>query len=132
MSLIDFASNHYDDLIAAGGLIVGLIWHRGKQVKLSDLWDTMLKIGAQLLPRLLADPNLHDDAYVRAKINGFIWAGLERLGQKHSPALDKLVDEAVEHIHGDLAAKLTDELLSRYINVSDHTALVLKQAQASP
>lgn len=131
MSIITFAAEHWDDIAAVGGIVATLLWRRGKKLSLDDLWDTAEKIGLQVLPKLLADPHLHDDVYVRLKINGAIWAGLERLGVKHSKTIDKLVDEVTEHVKGDLAAKLMDQLLGKYIDVSKQTVETLKEATAS-
>src|SRR5689334_21533865 len=106
MNVLNFITNNWDAIVTRGGLVGRLVWHRGKQTKLSDLWDTLLKLGHQALPALLSDPRLFDDPYVRERIKDAKWRGLELLGAKKTPTITKLVDEAAEHIKGELAEHL--------------------------
>jgi len=129
MSLVSLALEHSEDIIAIGALVGGLLFNRSRKASEDDLWELMLKVGNQMFPRLLADPRLHDDEYVRGQIVEGIWSGLERFKVKRTKARELLVMEAADYVKSELAAKLTDELLRGYINVSDHTALVLKDAQ---
>jgi hypothetical protein len=132
MNLLNFAAQHWDDITAAGALITGLLWHRGKKLRLDDLWDTLMQLGRQVLPKLLNDPHLYDDAYVRAKLNTAIWAGLERLKVPHSQTVEKLVDEVVEHLHGELAEKLWNANLGAAVDKLQKTSDGLKAATAAP
>lgn len=128
MKALDFVTANWDSIVTLGGLVVGLVWHRGKAVKLDDLWDTLLKIGQQSIPKLLEDTRITDDDYVRAKIAAAIWAGLDRLKVPRNKTVEKLVTEAVEHIHADLAAKLIDGLLGKFVKTGEKTLAKLEAA----
>ena len=113
MEIVNALLNHPDTVALILGTLGGLIWHRGKKSAADDLRDTLLKVGRQAFTKLLTDPRLYDDAYVREQISKAIWAGLTRMGVKKTPGVMKLVDEAVEVIHGELAEKVMDYHLSK-------------------
>jgi hypothetical protein len=104
MNLANFVMNNWDSILAVGGLL-GL-WKHGKTKALGreDLWDTLLQLARQAFMQLLRDKRLYEDAYVRQVITKTIWSGLERLCVPKSNFVVKLVDEAVEHAVGELAA----------------------------
>lgn len=128
MSIITFATEHYDDIIAIGGLAYGLLLQRSRKKLLDDLWDTAAKLGKQVLPRLLDDTRLTDDAWVLSQITEGIWAGLDRLGVKRSKPIEKIVAEVAEHVKADFADAVIQKLLSGYIKTSEKTLGTLKEA----
>lgn len=128
MSLASLIANHIDDILMVGTALAGAIWHRGKKLELKDLAATAEKLGRQILPKLLKDANLYDDAYVRAKLNAAIWDGLERLKIKRSKALDRLVDLAVEHLHAELAERLWSMHFDRIAGTLEQTNETLKSS----
>lgn len=132
MSLLEFVSKNPDLVTLVVTTVGGLIWHRGRSLKLSDLWDTLLKLGHQALPVLLSDPKLFDDEYVRSKISAAIWKGLERLKVPRNATTEKLVDEATEHIKGELAEQLWKLQMGKFVETSEQTLDILKKAQAAP
>lgn len=131
MKVIEFITNNWDALALLLTGLFGVSLHRGKKSTLSDVWETLLKVGWQVVPSLLADTRITDDAWVRSQINEALWAGLERLKVKRTPEIEEYVDEAVEHVHGELARRLTDLGLDRFINVQSKTLDMLKTANAS-
>ncbi len=106
MNLLTFVQNNPDLVTLVVGAVGGLIWKRGKDTKASDLWDTLMKLAYQSFPRLYNDKRLYDDVYVREQITKTIWSGLTRLGIPKNAAVSALVDEVVEHAHGELAEKV--------------------------
>jgi hypothetical protein len=129
MSLVNFITAN-PDLV---GLIVttigGLLWHRGQKTKENDYWETFMKIGRQILPRLLQDKRIYNDAWVREELTSAIFAGLARLKIPRNTLTESLVAEAVEHLHGELAELLTTHHLDEFIKVQGKTAEVLGSAQ---
>lgn len=121
MSLVNFITANPDLVTLVVGTVVGLVWRKDKQTKQSDRWDLLLQLGRQLLPKLLADARLYDDAYVRSKLREYMVDGLTRLKVPMNPIISDLVDEAVEHIHGELAGLVMQHNLGRYIEVSSKT-----------
>lgn len=117
MNVVNFITGNWDAIATVGGLVGGLIWHRGKKATEADRWELVEKLAKQALPRLLKDPRINDDAHVRRVIAMAIWAGLERLGIKKTSALSKLVDEAVEHAVGELA----EQIWKRGFSAIEHT-----------
>jgi len=114
MTILNFIENNPDLVTLIVGAITGLVYKRGKGVKLDDLWETLLQVGRQAFPVLMRDAKLYDDTHVREVITKTIWAGLTRLGvDKGNPTVSKLIDEAVEHIHGELAAMVLKYHLSQ-------------------
>lgn len=108
MTIVDFITNNPDLVTVVVGAVTGLIWKRGKGIKMDDLWETLLQVGRQAFPHLLRSAKLYDDAHVREVISKTIWAGLTRLGVPKNEAVMKLVDEAVEHVVGELAQKVLE------------------------
>ena len=124
MKLVELALAHWDDIVAVGGLVAGVLWHRGKGAKLDDLWDRLLAVARQKFPALLADPNAH--AHAHGVLEDALWSKIEKLGIKKNAALDKLVDELIDHALGELAVKLTDRDLARINRSLTQTVDVLK------
>lgn len=124
MSLVDWISSNPDTAVTIVGGVAAYLWNKARGRKTDDLWDTAVKLGHQAVAGLLKDPNLYDDAYVRAKLNSSIWAGLSRLGVKLNPVLEKLVDEVVEHVKGELAEQLWKHNLDGFIRVQTQTAAI--------
>ncbi len=107
MSLVTAALDNPDvaALITAGASYLGrILWKKGKKAQIDDLWETLLQVGRQAFPVLWKSARLYDDAYVRETISKTIWAGLTRLSIPKNETTMKLVDEAVEHVVGELAA----------------------------
>jgi hypothetical protein len=100
MSIVNWATENPKDALFVVSAIAGWLYHKARGEKADDLWETALKLGKQVLPKLMQDARLYDDAYVNAQIRKTIVAGLARLNLKLP---DALIDEAVEHIHGELA-----------------------------
>jgi hypothetical protein len=116
MSLIGNLASNPDVAVlvtAVVGAIGKAIWNKGKKSKEDDLWETLLRIGKQAFPILLKDKRLYDDAHVRETISKTIWSGLTRLSIPKNEIVMRLVDEAVEHIVGELAEKVMDYHLGR-------------------
>ncbi len=126
MKTVDFVTNNWDSIIAVVTVIGGWAWKKAHGQKADDLWDTLLQLGRQALPGLLRDAKLYDDAHVRETISKTIWAGLTRLKVPKNTATLKMVDEAMEHIVGELAAKVMDHNLGEFIKVQGKTAETLK------
>lgn len=121
--MINFVAHNWDTIATVVTLVGGYLYNKARGRKTDDIWDTALKIGKQVLPRLLKDAKLYDDAYVNAEIRKYIVAGLTRV---KLTLPDALIDEAVEHIHGELAEMAMKYNLDRYIEVSSGTAAMLK------
>lgn len=128
MSILNVIANHWDDIAAGAMLVGGYLFHRGGKVADQSLKKLASSLAKQALPRLLRDPRVHDDAYIRKVIAGAIWAGIDRLGIKHSAALQKLAAEAVEHAAGELCAKVIDYQLGQFIATQEKTLDVIKAA----
>lgn len=126
MSLVNFITSNPDLVALVVTTVGGLIWQRGKKTKENDRWDVLLQLGRQVIPRLLADSKIFDDEYVRSKLRAYMVDGLQRLKVPMSPVVSDLVDEAVEHIHGELAQKLTEYHLNEFIKVQSKTAEMMK------
>ncbi len=103
MTITDFITNNPDLVTLVVGTVTGIIWKKGKLNQTENLWETLLLVGRQAFTKLLQDKRLYDDAYVREVISKTIWAGLTRLNVPKNSSTMKLVDEAVEHVHGELA-----------------------------
>jgi hypothetical protein len=125
MSIVNWATENPKDAIMIVGAVVGYLWNKAHGRKTDDIWDTALKLGKQVLPQLLKDARIYDDAYVNGEIRKYIVAGLARV-KLTMP--EKLIDEAVEHIHGELAEQLMKHNLDEFIKVQSKTAEVLKAA----
>jgi hypothetical protein len=128
MNLLNFIVKNPDLVSLVVGTAVALVWHKGKKQTESDRWDVLLQLGRQLLPKLLKDARLYDDAYVRSKLREYMVDGLTRLKVPMNPIISDLVDEAVEHVHGELAQMVMKYNLDQYIKVSEKT-VELKAAQ---
>lgn len=126
MMLADWIASNPDAAAAAIVTVGGFIYRKVTGKKTEDLKTTVMKIGRQVLPQLLQDAKLYDDAYVNERIRRTILAGLARLKVPESKFILALVDEAVEHIHGELAAQVVDYHLGKFIKVQSKTAEVLK------
>jgi hypothetical protein len=125
MSIVNWASENPKDALFIVSAVVGWLYHKARGQKSDDLWDTAMKLGKQVLPKLMQDARLYDDAYVNAEIRKAIVAGLSRLKLKLP---DSLIDEAVEHIHGELAEQVMAHNLGKYIEVSSKTVADIKAA----
>jgi hypothetical protein len=126
MSIVNWATENPKDALFVVSAIAGWLYHKARGEKADDLWETALKLGKQVLPKLMQDARLYDDAYVNAQIRKTIVAGLARLNLKLP---DALIDEAVEHIHGELAEQVMAHNLGRYIEVSSKTVADLEAAK---
>jgi hypothetical protein len=126
MSIVNWATENPKDALFVVSAIAGWVYHKARGEKADDLWETALKLGKQVLPKLMQDARLYDDAYVNAQIRKTIVAGLARLSLKLP---DALIDEAVEHIHGELAEKLTAYHLDEFIKVQKQTGELLEAAK---
>lgn len=129
-AILSFINSNPALVVGLFTTIGGWIWHR--KVTANDLWDTLMQMGRQVFPEIVKDARLYDDAYVLARIEGAIWAGLSRLGVKRSSGLESLVHEAAEHVKAELAAKLTEYHLDKTINVLQQTSLELKKVPDAP
>lgn len=129
MNALNFIKDNPDLVTLVIGTVVGLVWRKDKKAKESDRWDLLLQLGRQLLPKLLADVRLYDDAYVRAKLREYMVNGLTRLKVPMNPIISDLVDEAVEYVHGELAEKLISSGLDQFIKVQSKTADILEAAK---
>jgi hypothetical protein len=116
--MMNWITHNPDAAFAIVTTIGAWLYHKARGQKADDLWDTAMKLGKQVLPKLMQDARLYDDAYVNAEIRKAIVAGLSRLKLKLP---DALIDEAVEHIHGELAEQVMAHNLGRYIEVSSKT-----------
>jgi hypothetical protein len=131
MSLINTIANNPDfaAVVTAGlGYVGRLLWKKGKDAQINDLWDTLLQLGRQAFPLLLRDKRLYDDAHVRETVSKAIWSGLTRLSVPKNATTMKLVDEAVEHVVGELAAKVVEYHFSRLVPKLEETAEALRTA----
>lgn len=129
MSLVNWISSNPDAALAVVTTFGAWLYNKARGRKADDLWDTVLKLGKQVLPKLMQDAKLYDDAYVNEQIRKAILAGLARLKVPENKLTLALVDEAVEHIHGELAEMVMRYNLDRYIEVSSKTIAELKAAQ---
>lgn len=120
MSIVNWATENPKDAVFVVSAIVGWLYHKAKGDKTDSIKETAMKLGKQVLPRLMQDARLYDDAHVKSEIRKAIVAGLERLKLKLP---DLLIDEAVEHIHGELAEQVMAHNLGRYIEVSSKTEM---------
>lgn len=125
MNLLSFVKENPDLVTLLVGSVVGVFWKKGKSVKAADMWELLLKLGYQEFPKLYKSARLYDDVYVREQITKAIWAGLNRLSMPKNAATMALVDEAVEHIHGELAQKLFDFHVGNLKTPLEETAKVL-------
>jgi hypothetical protein len=130
MNALNFVVNNWDAVALIAGTLYGLVHHTNKKQTASDRWDVLLALGRQLVPKLLADARLYDDQYVRSKLRQYMIDGLTRLKVPMTPKISDLVDEAVEHIHGELAEKLTEYHLGEFIKVQGKTAEILATGAA--
>lgn len=128
MMLADWIASNPDAAAAALVTVGGFIYRKITGKKTEDLKTTVMKIGRQVLPKLLQDAQLYDDAYVNERIRRTILAGLARLKVPESKLILALVDEAVEHLHGELAELLMNHNLGEFIKVQSRTADILKGA----
>jgi len=113
MNAIAFVVSNWDSILGLLGLL-GIYKHgQNKKTELDDLWDTLLAFGRQAFVRLLEHPKLTDDEFVRQYIARTIWMGLERLKVKRTKTVEGYVQDAVEHIHGELAQRVWDLQMSR-------------------
>jgi hypothetical protein len=126
MSLISWISSNPDAVATVVGGAALWIYNKARGKKSDDLWDRLLAVARQQFPKLLADPKAHENAH--KVVEDALWAKIERLGIKKTPVLDKLVDEIVDHALGELAGKLMDRDLSKYIETSKRTVEILKTA----
>jgi hypothetical protein len=126
MSVLNLAVQHWDDIAAVTTLVGGWLWNKAHHRKTESLKDMLLSLGRQVVPKLLADARLYDDAWVRSRLRDYMVDGLTRLKVPMTPTVSGLVDEAVEHIHGELAEKLTAYHLDEFIKVQGKTAELLK------
>lgn len=131
MTLLNWISSNPDAAIGIVTTVLAYAWNKARGKKTDDLWDTLLKLGQQVIPKLLADSRIYNDAWVNGEIKKAIVAGLGRLKVPLNSATEPLVDEAVEHIHGELAAKLTEYNLGKFIKVQEKTVDELKAAAAT-
>lgn len=122
MNLLNLIANNWDSIAAAGTVIGGLLWNRGKKLKEADLWDSLLKFGRQAFTRLMHDARLYDDAHVRKVITEALWDGLERIGVKKTPALEKIVIEAAEYVKGELAELVLKHHFGQLVKPLERTA----------
>jgi hypothetical protein len=121
MTLMNWINENPSTAFAVASGLVGWLYHKARGQKADDLWETALKLGKQVLPKLMQDAKLYDDAYVRAEIRKAILAGLARLKLPENKLTLALVDEAVEHVHGELAEQVMKYHLDQYIKVSEKT-----------
>lgn len=128
MTGFDFIANNWDSLTAAGLVVGGWLWKKAHHQKTESLSDQLLKLGRQVLPKLIRDGKLYDDAYVNAEIRKTILAGLGRLNIPLNKTVTVLVDKAVEHIHDELAQQLFSAHLDDFIEKQQGTADMLKAA----
>jgi hypothetical protein len=126
MNLLDLAIKNPDAVILIAGALGGLIWKRGKNVAVNDLFDRLVAIARQQFPELLADPDAHTKAH--GVIERAIWRKLEKLGVKKTTQLDELVDEVIDHALGELAGKLMERDLRRVTASLKRTDAILKTA----
>lgn len=126
MDAFDFAEKHPQLIGLIITTLVGLVWHRGKKLSLDDIWDTMEQLGRQALPALAKEGKLYDDAYVSEMFESRIWAGLNKLGVKRSPVIEKMVHEVVIKLHDELAQKLFDSHIGDFIKKQSGTADIMK------
>ena len=129
IEILNFADQHPALIATIITSLAGLIWKRNQT--LNDTWETLLQLGRQVFPEVLKDSRLYDDTYILVKISDSMWKGLNRLGVKRSPVLEKLVNEAAEHVKAELAAKLTDYHLDAFINAQQKTDEILSQAKVA-
>lgn len=126
MSLINIVVTHWDDITAVGLLVGGWLWKKAHHEKTESVKDMALKLGRQVLPKIIADKRMFDDAYVNATVRKGILAGLARLNIPVTKTTTVLVDFAVEHIHDELAQQLTEYGLSEFIKVQGGTLDLMK------
>lgn len=128
MSLGSWIASNPEAATLIVSTVVGYVWNKARGKKQDDLWDTAVGLGRQVLPAIIKEGRLYDDEYVLRRINGAIWAGLDRLGVKHSKMLDSLVAEVAEHVKAELAERLFNAHLSDFIKVQNQTAGMLETA----
>jgi hypothetical protein len=126
MSLIGFVTQNWDSIALVGGLVGGWLGLKKKQTNEDDLWDRLLDVARQKFPEILTYADAH--AKARGVIEKAVWDTLNRIGVKKSRRLDLLVDEVIDKALAELAAKLIDRDLSRFIEKQEKTAQVLKAA----
>jgi hypothetical protein len=126
MSLLSWITSNPDAAVALVGGTAMWVYNKARGRKTDDLWDRLIAVARQQFPKLLADPKAHENAH--KVVEDALWSKIERLGIKKTPVLDKLVDEIVDHALGELAGKLMDRDLSKYIETSKRTVEILKTA----
>jgi hypothetical protein len=126
MTLANWINENPSTAFAIVSAVGGWLYHKARGDKTDSIKETALKIGKQVLPRLMQDARLYDDEYVRREIRKAIVAGLGRL---KFTLPDSLIDEAVERIHGELAEQVMKHNLQQYINVSEKTVEVAEAAR---
>lgn len=126
MSLVNLALQHWDDISAVGLLVGGWLWNKAHHKKTESFKDMALKFGRQVLPRIIADRRMFDDAYVNAQLRKAILAGMSRLKIPETATTLVLVDRAVETIHDELAQQLIAHGLAEFIKVQGGTLDTMK------
>jgi hypothetical protein len=126
MTLLNWIASNPDTVATVVGGAARWVYNKARGRKSDDLWDRLIAVARQQFPKLLADPNAHANAH--KVVEDALWSKIERLGIKKTAVLDKLVDEIVDHALGELAGKLMERDLGKYISTSKATVEILKTA----